>query len=250
MQELLASRCVPALARGRGAGALGRVQGFPRAGLEALAWMAKHSALEPAYPYSTGRTHRLHDGELSPSNTPLPVGNPNPHVLTSRGRSVPSHRHTLLPCWGWPWLLGWRGRQICFPTACLWGWLGLPVGSSAPQTPPGFGGCPCVHQSIPSAPCSAGRAASGGCRAPCCRLVLLDVLPANCSCSDAFVYFSLSVPSPLHSPPPTLQEGSFAKSSRLRVERKHAEFVRRELNLPAARLPCLQLCPVPKHCPC
>lgn len=112
--------------------------------------MAKHSALEPAYPYSAGRTHRLHDGELSPSNTTLPVGNPNPHVPTSHGQSVHSRRHMLLPCWGWPWLLGWRGRQVCFPTACLWGWLGLPVDSSAPQTPLGFGGCLCVHQSIPS----------------------------------------------------------------------------------------------------
>lgn len=35
--RLPASRCVPALVRGREAGALGRVQGFPRAGLEALA---------------------------------------------------------------------------------------------------------------------------------------------------------------------------------------------------------------------
>lgn len=60
--------------------------------------------------------------------------------------------------------------------------------------------------------------------------------------------FPLSVPSPLH--PPTLQEESFAKSCRIRVGRKHAEFERRELSLPAARLPCLQLCPVPKYCPC
>lgn len=50
--------------------------------------------------------------------------------------------------------------------------------------------------------------------------------------------------------PPTPQEGSFAKSYRIRLERKHAEFVQRELSLPAAHLPCLQLCPVPKHCPC
>lgn len=47
-----ASRCVPASARGReaGAGALGRVQGFWGAGLKALAGMAKHPALEPPHP--------------------------------------------------------------------------------------------------------------------------------------------------------------------------------------------------------
>lgn len=133
-------------------------------------WL-KHSALELACPYSTGRTHCLHDGELSPSNTPLPVGNPNPHVPTSGGWSVPSHRHTLLPCCGWPWLLGWRGRQVCFPTACLWGWLGLPVGFSTPQIPFGCGGCPCVHQSIPSSTVLCGTCSFRrlpGSLLPCC----------------------------------------------------------------------------------
>lgn len=195
--------CFSQRERGRSPGR--GVQGFPRAGLEALAWMAKHSALGPAYPYSTGRTHRLHDGELSPSNTPLPVGNPNPRVPTSCGRSVPSRRHMLLPGWGWPWLLGWRERQICFPTACLWGWLDLPVGFSAPQTAPGLGDARvCTRASLPAL-CSAGRAPSGGCQAPCWYVVLLDALPANCSCSDAFVYFSpfCAFPSPSPQPPPS-----------------------------------------------
>lgn len=139
--RLPASRCVPASARGRevGAGALGRVQGFRGVGLKALAGMAKHSALEPPHPYSAGRTHRLHDGELSPSNTPLPVGNPQPTCsnIPWLERAQPAGTHAA--CWGWQ---GWRGRQVCLPAACLQGRPGLPAGSPAPQTPPGVWGMP------------------------------------------------------------------------------------------------------------
>lgn len=192
----------------------------------------------------------MHDGELSPSNTTLPVGNPNPHVPTSHGQSVHSRRHMLLPCWGWPWLLGWRGRQVCFPTACLWGWLGLPVDSSAPQTPLGFGGCLCVHQSIPSSTVLCGTRSFR--RLPKLSAAVLSFWMLFLQIVAVKMHLCIfpSVPSPLHPPPPTPQERSFAKSYRIRVERKHAEFVQRKLSLPAARLPCLQLCPVPKHCPC
>lgn len=133
--------------------------------------MAKHSALEPC---SAGRTHRLHGRELSPSDTPG------------------------------PWLLECRGRPICFPAAWLRGWTGLPTSSPAPQIPPGFGGCPCVPQSITPAPCSAAQAASGGCQAPCCHVVLWMLLLQIVAVQMHFVYFSLSVPSPLHPSPPPL----------------------------------------------
>lgn len=201
--RLSTSRCVLASSRGRkvGAGALGRGQGFQWAGLKALAGMAKHSALEPPHPYSAGRTHRLHGGELSPSNTPLPVGNPNPHAPTSCGWSVPSPEACTLPagagrvCWG-----GGEGKPASLPHVCRDGW----AFSQAPQPrkpPPGLGDAHVRPGASLPAPCSAGHAALGGCRAPCCR-VLSDALSANCSCSDAFVYFSLLAPSPLHPPTP------------------------------------------------
>lgn len=95
--RLVASRHVPASARGRGRSRNHReVQGCQGAGLEALAGMAKHSALEPSHPYKAGRTHCLHDGELSSSNTPLPVGKPSRHAAVSHGWTMPSlQAHTL-----------------------------------------------------------------------------------------------------------------------------------------------------------
>jgi len=127
-----------------GAGAPGRVQGFRGAGLKALAGMAKHSALKPTHPYSPGRTHRLHDGELSAPNTPLPVGNPN---AASHGWSVPTPQTLTLPAGAG---CVCRGTQACFPAACLRGRLGLPAGSPALQTHPVSGGCPRVPRSTSS----------------------------------------------------------------------------------------------------
>lgn len=164
--RLVASRRVLASARGRGRSRSPReVQGCQGAGLEALAGMAKHSALEPSHPYRAGRTHRLHDGELSPSNTPLPAGNPNRHAAVSRGWSMQAH---TLP-----------GRQAMSAgvegdTSLLLCHMfartdGPSVGSLTPTDtppPPRFEGSTCAPKASPSAPCSAGRAASGGCQAP------------------------------------------------------------------------------------
>lgn len=68
--------------------------------------MAKHSAFKPFHPYSAERTHRLHDRELNPSNTPLPVGNPNPHAPNVPWLECAQPHALVLPagaghiCWG------------------------------------------------------------------------------------------------------------------------------------------------------
>ena len=168
---------------------------------ERFAGMAKHSGLEPPHPFSAGRTHRLHDGELSPSNTPLPIGNPNQRAPTSHGWSVPNPQARTLPagagrvCGG-----GREGKSASPPHVCGDGWAFL----RAPRPrklPLGLGDAHVHPGASPPALCSVGHAASGGRRAPCCHFVLSDALSANCSCSGAFVYFSLSDRSPLHPPP-------------------------------------------------
>lgn len=182
------------------------MQGFWGAGLKALAGMAKHSALEPC---SAGRTRRLHGRELSPSNTPG------------------------------PWLLERWGRPVCLPAAWLRGWTGLPMGSTDPPHP-GFGGCLCVPQSIPSSPMLCGTSSFRRLPNSLLPRCPLDAPSANCSCSDAFcVFFPLGpFPSPSIPPSPSLQEGSFATSPRIRVGRKHAVSGESSLRLPAAHVPC------------
>lgn len=175
------------------------MQGFWRADLKALAGMAKHSALEPPHPCSAGRTCCLLDRELSPSNTPLPVGNPNPHapvswsVLSLQGHVLPAGAAPV--CWS-----GAEGKSASPPHVCREGqaFPSLP----GPANPLGLRDAHVRYGASPPALCSAERTASGGCQAPCCHVVLSDALPANCSCLDALLHFSLSAPSTLHPPPP------------------------------------------------
>lgn len=101
-----------------------------------MAGMAKHSAFKPFHPYSAERTHRLHDRELNPSNTPLPVGTPNPHAPNVPWLECAQPAGTRAPRWGWPYLLGWRGRQVCFSAACLRGWRGPSCRLPSPAYPP------------------------------------------------------------------------------------------------------------------
>lgn len=147
--RLPASRCVPALARGREARALGGCKAF-----QEQVWKLWHEWLNtlllnlPA-PCSTGRTHRLHDGELSPSNAPVPVGNPNPHVPALVAGACPATGACSFPagagrgCWG-----GGEGKSASH--RMFVGMAGPSYGLLGPTNHPGFGGCPCVPQSIPS----------------------------------------------------------------------------------------------------
>lgn len=57
----------------------------------------------------------------------------------------------------------------------------------------------CTPRASPPAPRSMGSAASKGCRAPCCCVVLSDALPASCDRLNAFVNFSHSASSPFYS---------------------------------------------------
>jgi len=96
-----------------------------------------------------------------------------PGPAVSAGEHKPaSPPHVCGDGWAFP-----QAPQPCKPTLCL---------GDARVCP----GAP------PPEPCSVGRTTSGGCRAPCRRVVPLDALSADCSCSAVYVFCPLPSPSP------------------------------------------------------
>lgn len=80
-----------------------------------------------------------------------------------------------------------------------WLQVGVIQGSILPILPWVWGVALCTPRASPPAPRSMGSAASKGCRAPCCCVVLSDALPASCDRLNAFVNFSHSASSPFYS---------------------------------------------------